>query len=148
MGKLKNSRSVNMHEVPVHTVLLSDIVDAILAKLDYLTQIVIKMDIEGFECNAFLGSPQVLTMQQSISIVAVIMEWTFKKFHDRCSSEDALRLKILFLNAGYIPFYFHNNTLAKLNVEGQDWERDVVWLKDKNMISDLMSTVFSHLKIQ
>ena len=142
LGKVENNQGLNMHEVPVRTVLLSDIVDAILARIGYLTQTVIKMDIEGFECNAFLGSPQVLTRQQSISIVAIIMEWTFKKFHERCTSENALQLKLLFLNSGYIPFYLHNHTLAKLDVEGQDWERDVVWLKDNNMIPELMSTTF------
>ena len=137
LGKVANNQNVNMHEMPVHTVLLSDVVDAILAKLDYSTQMVIKMDIEGFECNAFLGSPQVLTSQQSISIVAVIMEWTFQRFHERCTSYNALQLKILFLNSGYLPFYLHNQTLAKLDVERNDWEKDVVWLKDKSIINYL-----------
>ena len=147
LGKVANNQNVNMHEMPVHTVLLSDVVDAILAKLDYSTQMVIKMDIEGFECNAFLGSPQVLTSQQSISIVAVIMEWTFQRFQDRCTSEKAFRLKSLFLDAGYIPFYLHNQTLVRLNVERHDWERDVVWLKDKNMIRNLCQQCISDVTV-
>ena len=137
LGTDANNEITNIHGTSVETVLLSDIIDSISAKLNHSTQMLIKMDNEGSECNAFLGSSKVLTNQQSISIVAVIMEWTFQKFHERCTSEKLLRLKTLFLNASYIPFYLHNQSLVKLMVEKKDWETNVVWVKDKKIIQSL-----------
>ena len=36
-----------------------------------------KIDIEHFECRAFLGSPEILRQNQDVNLLAVIMEWTF-----------------------------------------------------------------------
>ena len=45
------------------------------------SQIVMKVDIERFECRAFLGSPEVLSQPQEIPILAVIIEWYFLHYN-------------------------------------------------------------------
>ena len=132
LGTVVDRQSTNQYEIPVQTILLSDIVDAISARLNDSTQMLIKIDIEGYECNAFLGSSQVLTNQRSVTIVAVIME--VHGLRERCSLEKFLRLKTLFINAGYIPFYLHGQILMKVDVAKPDWPKKMVWFKDKNII--------------
>ncbi len=66
--------------------LLSDVFDAIyhdersqglLSRREKVV-VVMKMDIEGFECRALLGSPSVLT-DSRFFVPYIIMEWTFAK---------------------------------------------------------------------
>ena len=102
LSTVVDRQSTNQYEIPVQTILLSDIVDAISARLNDSTQMLIKIDIEGYECNAFLGSSQVLTNQRSVTIVAVIME--VHGLRERCSLEKFLRLKTLFINAGSVSY--------------------------------------------
>lgn len=133
-----NKKAVKINEMSIKTVLLSDIIDAILAKSNHSIQLLMKIDIEGNECNAFLGSSQVLSNQKTVSIIAVIMEWTFSKWPKRCTDEKVLQLKTLFLDAGYIPFYIHDQSLIKLAVDKNDWNRNaVVWIQDQNIIRSM-----------
>ena len=129
----------NTVQISLKTVLLSDIINAISKAVSHPTEVLIKMDIEGSECNAFLGSAEVLTNQQSISIVAVIMEWTFHNWPDRCSAAKVLELKKMFLDARYIPFTFKNQKLVNLDVR-QDWNTDVLWIKDYGIIHSICPT--------
>ena len=99
-------------------------------------QIVMKVDIEQSECNAFLGSPEVLLQPQVIPVIAVIMEWTFLKpngdYSERCPKEKVIELMKLFLHNGYTPFQVNDarKELKKLNTSnfGVDWKTNVAWL--------------------
>ena len=143
-GRFKNENISHS----VSTVLLSDIINDISLKVNNRLQLLIKMDIEGMECNAFLGSAKELTDNSSVSIVAVIMEWTFQKFPFTCSSTKVLKLKQLFLYAGYIPFLLNDKhqikegrNLIKLSTDDQHWKTnnifDIVWIKNKTIIKAL-----------
>ena len=143
LGSVVDRESTNRYEIPVRTVLLSDIVDAIgysSARYNDSTPMLIKIDIEGYECNAFLGSSQVLTNQRPFTIVAVIMEVHGLGVYAPSPGGyevKFLQLKSLFMNAGYIPFYLHGQILMKVDVAKRRWPKNVVWFKDKNIISYL-----------
>ena len=118
--------------VTLKTVLLSDVLRTIAKNLTRPTEMLFKIDIEGSECNAFLGSPEVLVKQQSISIIAIIMEWIFNVWPERCSAENELKLKSLFISLSYIPFTFDDQNLVKLPIDKQ-WGRgvnNVLWTKE------------------
>ena len=94
------------------------------------------MDIELFECKAFLGSPEVLKQPQTIPILAVIMEWVFLleegKYSEQCPKEKVIELTKVFLDNGYTPFRVGDNPkLSKLDISnlGTEWKfNNVVWL--------------------
>ena len=99
------------------------------------SQIVMKVDIERFECRAFLGSPEVLSQPQEIPILAVIMEWHFLGGHyaELCSKEKVIQLAKLFLNNGYTPFKVDDNRLELKKLDttnfGVEWKMlNVAWL--------------------
>lgn len=97
-----------------------------------------KIDIELFECKAFLGSPEVLTQPQAIPVVAVIMEWVFLRdggnYSEQCPKEKVIELTKLFLGNGYTPFHVNENRfqLTKLDIEnfGTEWKFNVAWLSN------------------
>ena len=101
-----------------------------------------KIDIELFECRAFLGSPEVLTQPQDIPLIAVLMEWVFLREHgtysEQCPKEMVIKLSKLFLDNGYTPFRLNDQTfrLSKLDSSnfGVEWNFNVAWLA--NSISD------------
>ena len=67
----------------VNAILLSDIIDDIV-KISDVTKtykmkkmaVVIKIDIESFECRAFLGSPKIFSNPR-VYIPYIVMEWTY-----------------------------------------------------------------------
>ena len=97
-----------------------------------------KIDIELFECRAFLGSPEVLTQPQDIPIIAVLMEWVFLRnngsYSEQCPKEKVIELTKLFLDNGYIPFRVNNerHQLSRLDTSnfGVEWKFNVAWLSD------------------
>ena len=99
------------------------------------SQIVMKVDIERFECRAFLGSPEVLSQPQEIPILAVIMEWYFLGGHytELCPKEKVIQLAKLFLHNGYTPFKVDENRLELKKLDttnfGVEWKMlNVAWL--------------------
>ena len=105
------------------------------------SQIVMKVDIERFECRAFLGSPEVLSQPQEIPILAVIIEWYFLNHNmlevsaELCPKEKVIQLSKLFLDNGYTPFKVDDNRLKleKLDTTnfGVDWKMmNVAWLSN------------------
>ena len=122
--------------IRLQTVLLKDIFYAIRHHTSSLpSAAVMKIDIENFECRAFLGSPEVLSPTQDIPLLAVIMEWTFPGENDlkgeRCPKEKVVKLVKLFLHNGYTPFRLSKNGLTKLDLSnfGVKWHGiNVAWL--------------------
>ena len=110
------------------------------------SQIVMKVDIERFECRAFLGSPEVLSQPQEIPILAVIIEWHFLYYNmigghyaELCPKEKVIQLSKLFLDNGYTPFKVMTKKddnrlkLKKLDTTnfGADWKMmNVAWLSN------------------
>ena len=87
------------------------------------SQILMKIDIEHFECRAFLGSPEVLAQPQNIPIIAVVMEWIFTKnigggqYSPICKKEQVRELARLFLDTGYTPFKVNSFKVHRLNLK-------------------------------
>ena len=106
-----------------------------------------KIDIELFECRAFLGSPEVLVQSRNITLVAVIMEWVFirehGKYSEQCRKEKVIELAKLFLDNGFTAFRMKGKSyqLSSLDTTnfGVDWKFDVVWLSN-SMISTYLNT--------
>ena len=115
----------------LETVLLSDIIEA--AKiLENPKQIVIKIDVELFECRTFLGSSKEFKQPQEVQISAIIMEWVFTsdngRYNEECPMEKMKRMTKMFLDSGYVPF--KTVDLSKLNYTnlGTDWRTNVLWI--------------------
>ena len=101
-----------------------------------------KIDIEHFECRAFLGSPEVLVQKKGVVLLAVIMEWTFGgengTYSEQCSKEQVVSLTKLFLSQGYAPFQvskgisrlIRGGDWIKLNTSnfGLNWNTNVLWV--------------------
>ena len=120
--------------ISLQTVLLSDVFDAIRKHASPLPSCVImKIDIEQFECHAFLGSPQVLDQTQDLPVIAVIMEWTFlgenDKYGERCPEEKVVELAKLFLFYDFVPFSADKG-MKKMDTSnyGVGWQENVAWL--------------------
>ena len=115
----------------LETVLLSDLVKT-AKMLENPKQIIIKIDIELFECRTFLGSSNVINHPQPVPISAIIMEWVFKrndgKFSLQCPIEKVKLMTKMFLKAGYVPFKTTN--LSKLDYTnlGTEWMANVLWI--------------------
>ena len=134
-GSYVNLPESVMYEGPadqqLETVLLSDVIEA-AKTLENPKQIVIKIDVELFECRTFLGSSKVFNQPQEVSITAIIMEWVFKSNDDTYSKQCPMaKVKLMakmFLNSGYIPF--KTTDLSKLNFTnlGTDWRTNVLWI--------------------
>jgi len=82
----------------VEAVLLSDIFNEALLK-SQPKSVVIKADIESYECRAFLNSPQVF---EHPSIESVIFEWF--GVSENCSAEDFKRVLKLLKANGLKPY--------------------------------------------
>ena len=126
--------------VSLEIILLSDIFQDIKSHTNHKPKgVVMKMDIEQFECRSFLGSPELLrhaknqtSSDETLPILAIIMEWTFLSGDpngDRCPKEHLVELTKLFLENDYTPFRVTEH-LEKLNIThlGLDWHTDVLWV--------------------
>ena len=148
-----------VNKLPEHaylqTVLLEDVFRAIRSSISPApSQILLKVDIEQFECRAFLGSPELLIQPQKIPVIAVIMEWTFLKddgtYSEQCSKRKVRELGKLFLNNGYTPFRVWDDfsvesgfpLLTKLDTSkfGVEWKCNVAWLEN-SIITDVKSVM-------
>ena len=136
----------------LQTVLLKDIFEAIKTNVvpKPLT-VLMKIDIEHFECRAFLGSPEILRQNQDVNLLAVIMEWTFKgqngKYSEQCPKEKVISLAKLFLMNGFTPFQLseginrviYGKEWLRLNTSnfGIDWNTNVLWLSTSFWMSSI-----------
>ena len=115
-----NNKSLNMERAKTNTtnyvlqtVLLKDVFEAIKSNVvpKPLT-VLMKIDIEHFECRAFLGSPEILRQNQDVKLLAVIMEWTFEgqngKYSEQCPKDKVISLAKLFLMNGFTPFQLNS----------------------------------------
>ena len=126
-------------ETFLKTALLGDVFEAVWTTvLPLPSQLVMKIDIELFECKAFLGSPEVLTQPQAIPLLAVIMEWVFLRnkntFSEQCPKDKVIGLAKLFLENDYTPFRIidQRGKLEKLDTSnfGTDWKCNVAWISN------------------
>ena len=127
--------------------MLGDIINAVKETvIPYPDQLLMKMDIELFECRAILGSPEVLTGPKNIPFVAVVMEWLFLRnngeYTDQCPKEKVVELAKFFLDNGFTPFLVdvYNGHLSKLSVSqyGAEWKCNVAWLHNSITENDTL----------
>ena len=68
---------------------------------------IVKIDIEGGECDAILGSMKALSMDKKVMYIPIIiMEWIFRnpKIQPLCPVEKLKAMAEVLSAAGYIPF--------------------------------------------
>ena len=127
----ENTANESKYDQKIETVLLSDIIEA-AGVSESPKQIIIKIDVELFECRAFLGSSNLFNPPQKVPISAIIMEWVFVspdgRFSEECPREKVQRLTKMLLFAGYVPI--NTQDLSKLNYTkfGTDWRTNVLWI--------------------
>lgn len=116
---------------------MGDILKAIKETVTPLPyQLLMKIDIELFECRAFLGSLEVLQQPQETPLIAVIMEWVFLRqnriYTEQCPRESVIKLAKMFLENGYSPYNVNGDRLklTKLDTSnfGLEWNCNVAWL--------------------
>ena len=102
------------HEQRVKSVLLQDILDNMFADKTRRDKpvVIMKLDIETFECRALLGSPDLFSLQQPYYVPFLVMEWYFATkneedkyvFPKSCPQTKLLRMRDLLLDKGYEPW--------------------------------------------
>ena len=137
-----NLTSVNPNVVK--SALLSDIVDTIVEEAEEKINIVMKLDIEGHECRAILGSEE--TFMESANndfyfIPMIVMEWRFgKEFKDVCRRIYLLRMARVLSFSGFLPFMI-SKTFEPLDENYADWPlMDMVWVQG-NVSSAVMKKI-------
>jgi hypothetical protein len=127
----ENTANESKYDQNLETVLLSDIIEAATIT-ESPKQIVVKIDVELFECRVFLGSSSLFDPPQKVPITAIIMEWVFVspdgRFSEECPREKVQRMTKMLLYAGYVPI--NTKDLSKLNYTkfGTDWRANVLWI--------------------
>ena len=120
----------------ISTILVQDLLDELVqTNPNKIITIVIKMDIETFECRAILGSEEILK-NGKIFIPAIFMEWHFAlpnrpgHFHLNCEIDRMSRVAKLFHVRGYQPFMKMNGNYSKLKYANLlEWPLgDIVWV--------------------
>lgn len=111
--KLK-TQNVTGNDVELQLVLFSDILDAVILKHNP-EDIYIMIDIELYECRAFLGSKDALANK---AIKVIMMEFKYIRMPNQndinqyCNQSQAMEMIDMFLNYGFLPH--------KLDSFGQD----------------------------
>ena len=127
----ENTANESKYDQKLETVLLSDIIEAASIS-ESPKQIIVKIDVELFECRVFLGSSSLFNSPQNVPITAIIMEWVFVspdgRFSQECPREKMQRMTKMLLFAGYVPL--NTQDLSKLNYTnfGIDWRTNVLWI--------------------
>ena len=118
----------------IQTVLLSDILQAIKVASNP-KKLIMKIDIELYECRAILGSQDIFNNVHKFQITAIIMEWMFilkdGTFTKECPREKLMSMVGLFLKAGYVPLNIKD--LSQLNYSnfGAEWRPNVLWIRNR-----------------
>jgi len=148
--KTAMSSSTDDNDV-IKTVLLSDIFDAAVSH-GQPDRIVIKADIERFECRAFLGSPQVLTSNHPI--LSIYFEWLVDTMTDDiCTKAELNQFLQLLLDNSFVPFIWDGKTVTAhqplpLDITDKAWQfkgdQDIFWINKKLASPELKN----HLAIE
>ena len=121
------STSGDFTHTNITAVLLNDIVDS-MAQEGHQKSIeaVMKVDIESYECKAFLGSPDVFN--RGVCFRFIIMEWYFKGRMGSCTKGELKSMTEMFSTNGYLPYRLKKR--KELNLKSsQIWlPGDVVWV--------------------
>ena len=92
--------------------------DSVIRSKKFVT-IVLKIDIEGFECRTFLGSTNIFQIRD-VSIPYIFMEWDFMDKKSSCPPSMLKNLTTLFLENGYKVNYIKHLTPLAFVIEEQD----------------------------
>ena len=118
----------------VQTVLLSDILQAIEI-VSNPKQIIIKIDIELYECRAILGAAEIFKKAQKFTITAIIMEWKFLgkdgAFRKECPKEQLRSMTCLLLRAGYVPLNIKDLSPLNYSNFGAEWGANILWILNR-----------------
>ena len=89
----------------IPTVLLSDIYAKLIETHPEMEQInvVMKMDIENYECKVLLGSEEIFK-NPKLFIAMVFMEWAFQVRSEHCPENMMKAVVDMFTSNGYHPF--------------------------------------------
>ncbi|TRY78144.1 hypothetical protein TCAL_09313, partial [Tigriopus californicus] len=103
----KTKRTPTSDNNIVKSVLFSDILDEVAnkASVDNAIDLVVKIDIEGQECKAILGSVESLSWNEFYHIQVIVMEWRFKDVGSKCSKSEIQRLAQVLSDAGFRPYH-------------------------------------------
>ena len=150
-GKLTIEISKPLHTIffsgtteELDAILLSDIVNDIIDKRfgqgiipgSGRIPVILKIDIEHFECRALLGSPWIFT-EANIFIPYIVMEWTYltrkgpRKFYPTsCPVEKLRSMAQLLSRSGYRPYKEGNMRVPYKVEEAEDWapQEAVMWV--------------------
>lgn len=117
----------------VKSILLSDVLDEVgnQASLDNPIDLIVKIDIEGQECKAILGSVQSLAWNNFYRIQVIVMEWRFKDVGSKCLKSEIKTMTQALSNAGFRPY--HAKIHAKLDpLVSLKWPTlDMMWVHHK-----------------
>lgn len=117
--KLKEGRAQGTYGA-VHTIKMDDLVKLPNFR-EYFSNVVIKMDIEGFEARAVEGASLFF---ESVNVVGVIMEWEYHKGQKKTT--DTI---IRFMNMhNFVPHELSTEKKSLVNVNPSMWGADVLWL--------------------
>ncbi len=96
--------------------------------------VVLKIDVETYECRAFLGS-KFLFDDPRFFIAFIVMEWNFRTksgFCEACNGTMVDRLTLFFTENGYKPFDEYLSRSTPLDVSrSRDWPHgNVIWIHE------------------
>lgn len=91
-----------------------------LDDMKYFKNIVIKMDIEGFEYKAILGGQKFF---DTVNIKAVFMEWVFHK-----GKESGKGIIEFMLKRNFVPYSDNGKTILDTS-KADRWEWNIIWVR-------------------
>jgi len=119
------------------------------------TRVMIKVDIEYFECRAFLGSPEVLSKPE---IASIVFEWKMDAHAEEiCGQGAQLKMMRLFVENNFEPFYF-DSKLSKfkrlhMDLSSQDGlkrarqhplsSENLYWLRKGYVVEDVIKSLLT-----
>ncbi|KAJ8307258.1 hypothetical protein KUTeg_015342 [Tegillarca granosa] len=89
-----------------------------LDDIKYFKNVVIKIDIEGFEYKAILGSERFF---DNVKIKAVFMEWVFHK-----GKESGKGIIEFMLKRNFVPYSDNGKNILNTS-ESDKWELNIIW---------------------
>lgn len=133
----------------VKSALISDIIDTIIETRPRgeKVNIVMKMDIEGHECRAILGSEESFLDNDSYFIPSIVMEWRFGsgagEFRDVCRRVYLLRMSKVLRESGFEPYRISEGMFQRLEDNFTRWPvMDLVWIHQA-VASDLLQLLMN-----
>ena len=117
-SKISSSQHFGMKhtKTSVNSILLSDILDFVSSRTEKFSHFVVKLDIEGSECQAILGSGQALPKSAHYFIPIIVMEWTFDKKETYCLPSKVKEMREMLENKNYTAFSIDFKTKLDLTL--------------------------------